>query len=133
MAIKKISELNIITDVQNTDLLLVETSGGTRAANVENVFSNIKDLLQYEIDGKANKEHGHTASDLQSILNLYYTKTEIDSMSSVDHTHGSEDITFTDTMTGAQYRLYITNGKLNLVLDGTIPESAYPNGDEVAY
>ena len=62
-----------------------------------------------------------------------YVDAQIGSTVPTNHTHSSEDIILTDTITGAQYRLYITNGKLNIVLDGEIPESAYSNGDEVMY
>lgn len=50
-----------------------------------------------------------------------------------DHEHESQDIMFTDTITGANYKLYITDSKLTIVLDGEMPESAYINGDEVTY
>lgn len=41
MATKKISELTTVTSVQDTDLLIVETSNGTRVANIGDVLSNV--------------------------------------------------------------------------------------------
>ena len=39
MAIKKISELTKVTSIEETDLLLIETSNGTRSINKGNVIS----------------------------------------------------------------------------------------------
>ena len=40
MATKKISELTNVASAQDTDLLLVETTGGTRSINKGNIISN---------------------------------------------------------------------------------------------
>lgn len=42
MATKKISELTNVTSVQDTDLLIVETSEGTRAVKKSNLISRVK-------------------------------------------------------------------------------------------
>jgi len=41
MATKKILDLKNVTSVKDTDLLLVETSEGTRSVNKEGLFSDI--------------------------------------------------------------------------------------------
>ena len=42
MATKKISELTTVNSVQDTDLLIVETSAGTRAVKKSNLISGLK-------------------------------------------------------------------------------------------
>ena len=42
MATKKISELTTVNSVQDTDLLIVETSNGTRAVKKNDLFSSVK-------------------------------------------------------------------------------------------
>ncbi len=53
--------------------------------------------------------------------------------SPVGHTHSSEDVILTDTVTGTQYQLFMTNGKLTAVVVGEGTISNYDNGDEVMY
>ena len=81
--------------------------------------------LESAIDDKADVTHNHN--------DLYYTKSQVDALSVGEHTHESDSVIYTDTITGAQYNLYVTDGKLNMVRDGEIPQSQYPNGDEVTY
>lgn len=59
MATKKITELTNVTSVQDTDLLLVETSEGTRSINKGNIISSTeKDTWNAKADGGHNHVNG---------------------------------------------------------------------------
>ena len=77
MATKKISELTNVTSVKNTDLLLVETSEGTRSINKENIIpdalSDLTDDATHRLvtdtekttwNAKANSSHNQAASTI---------------------------------------------------------------------
>ena len=49
MATKKISELNNITSVQDADLLIIETSEGTKSISKEGLFSDINKFNYFDI------------------------------------------------------------------------------------
>lgn len=49
------------------------------------------------------------------------------------HIHNLESFPITDTVTGAQYNLYVTNSKLTLVKVGEGVITGYEDGDGVTY
>ena len=77
MATKKISELTKVTSVQNTDLLLVETSAGTRSITKSNIIPDalsdltsdathrlVTDDEKSTWNAKANSSHNQAASTI---------------------------------------------------------------------
>ena len=60
-------------------------------------------------------------------------ESAIDNKSDINHTHDSDSFIMTDTVTGAQYNLYVMNGKLTLVQVGEGVITGYEDGDEVMY
>lgn len=87
MATKKISELTNVTSVANTDLLLVETSEGTRSINKGNIIPDslsdltddsthrlVTDTEKSTWNAKANSEHGHNGMVI-SPTNIEITPT----------------------------------------------------------
>lgn len=89
----------------------------------------------------ANEANNLVGYDIVATLNSSDTeiptsKAVFDSLSNKAesvHTHASTDIILTDTVTGQQYQLYMVDGKLTVALYGDTVQSAYEDGDEVAY
>lgn len=77
MATKKISELTNVTSVKDTDLLLIETSEGTRSVNKGNIIPDalsdltadathrlVTDTEKSTWNAKANSSHNQAASTI---------------------------------------------------------------------
>ena len=84
MANKTISDLNELTTVSNSDVLLVETNTETSKVTKENLLKEVKEQL----NTKSNVGHTHTASEITDLQERW----DYDSDSNAILVRGGSDV-----------------------------------------
>ena len=112
MASKRITELTNVTSVQDTDLLVVETSEGTRSVSKEELFSNINRFNYHDITLQ------NVAVTTQSSNGAYYgTCVALSEVMLDDYKNVISLLNMGWTGASASFSLYVQDQVIKIVSD----------------
>jgi hypothetical protein len=124
MATKKISELNNIVSAQDTDLLLVETSEGTKSINKGNI---IPDTLSDLTD---DSTHRLVTDEEKAAWNAKQKKVKIKSITLISNNWGGSDTTYTQVVNIPEVTV---NSKIDLQPDSIVLNQLISDGVSALY
>lgn len=118
MATKKISELTNVTSVQDIDLLIVETSDGTRSVKKSDFVSDIVEAIPTKLSELTDDAtHRLVADTEKSTWNAKQNKIKTDSITLSTSSWSGSGNTYTQTVTISGGT---SNSKIDLQPDSTV-------------